>query len=149
MHAPLVQEQLRKQKISHQAIIKLIKGAQERFLCSMDPKKEHYLQSLARSTIIALYELCKSSPVYHTIKKQDRFVFLANLRHSFAHGVSGYWHITFYGKKHIVYTRQIDLENFFLNPGWDGDSLKIHQYGGLLTIWDLFMAVEKYLSHTI
>ncbi len=147
-HSSTVQEQLRKKRIPNKIVVKLVQDAEHRFLYSRDAKKEHYVQSLARSTSISLYELCKSAPIYNTIKKYDWFVFLANLRHSFAHGVSGYRRITFYGKKHIVYTRQIDLENFFLNPRWDGEVLQTAQYGGLLTIWDLFVRVERALSHT-
>ncbi len=146
-HSSTVHAQLRKKKIPNKIVVGLIQDAEERFLHSRDTKKEHYVQSLARSTSISLYELCKSAPLYNTIKKYDRFVFLANLRHGFAHGVSGYRRITFYGKKHIVYTRQIDLEKFFLNPHWDGDVLQTHQYGWLLTIWDLFMRVERSLLH--
>lgn len=149
VHSSVVQLQLRKKKIPNKIIVTLISDAQDRFLWAMDVKKEHYMQSIARSAVISLYELCKASPLYNTIKKYDWFVFLANLRHGFAHGVSGYRRITFYGKKHIVYTRQIDLQNYFLNPHREGDTIRTIQYGWLLTVWDLFVMVEKYLSDTI
>lgn len=103
------------------------------------------MQFISRSFVIQLYELCKQSDDFAVFKQQDWFVFLANLRHAFAHGVNGNRRITYYGKKQISYTRQHDLKMFSLHQYRDNSPIKVAQYGGLLTIWDLTYYVEKFV----
>ena len=131
--------------LNHAVVASYIQKS-ELLLWIASPKKyKQYLSFVSRSFVIQLYELCKQSPHFQHFKNQDWFVFLANLRHAFAHGVHGNWRITFYGKKHIVYTRQVDLQSFTINPYWDNSSIKAEQYGGLLTIWDLTHYVENFV----
>lgn len=122
-----------------------IQGIIQKYEKQKNPLIQDYIMFVTRATIIHLYEMCKESVHYKKIKNQDWFVYLANLRHAFAHGVRGHWRITFYGKKHIVYTRQCDMHNFVLHHYRDKMPIKQEQYGGLLTIWDLMHYVELYV----
>lgn len=143
--AQRLQAILQKKKLSAKTIAQYIKKSESLFSLDTNKSFHHYMQFVSRSFVIQLYELCKHSSAFNTIKEQDWFVFLANLRHAFAHGVNGNWRITFYGKKHISYTRQNDLRIFSIDPYWDNSPIKSTQYGWLLTIWDLTYYVEKFV----
>ncbi len=142
-----LQQLLQKKKISSKSIVWYIKKSDTLFSSDTNKLPHNYMQFISRSFVIQLYELCKQSDDFAVFKQQDWFVFLANLRHAFAHGVNGNWRITYYGKKQIGYTRQHDLKMFSLHPYRDNSPIKSAQYGGLLTIWDLTYYVEKFVIH--
>jgi DNA-binding transcriptional MerR regulator len=143
--AQRLQAILQKKKLSAKTIAQYIKKSESLFSLDTNKSFHHYMQFVSRSFVIQLYELCKHSSAFNTIKEQDWFVFLANLRHAFAHGVNGNWRITYYGNKQIHYTRQHDLKIFSLHPYRDNSPIQSAQYGGLLTIWDLTYYVEKFV----
>lgn len=140
-----LQQLLQKKKVSSKVIVWYIKKSDTLFGLDTNKSFHNYMQFISRSFVIQLYELCKQSDDFTVFKQQDWFVFLANLRHAFAHGVNGNWRITYYGKKQISYTRQYDLKTFSLHPYWDNSPITSGQYGGLLTIWDLTYYVEKFV----
>lgn len=140
-----LQQLLQKKKISAKTLVWYIKKSDTLFSLDTNQAFHRYIQFISRSFVIQLYELCKQSAAFADFKQQDRFVFLANLRHAFAHGVNGNWRITYYGKKQINYTRQHDLQIFSLHPYRDNSPIKSTQYGGLLTIWDLTYYVERFV----
>jgi hypothetical protein len=136
---------LQKKKLSTKTIVQYIKKSENLFSLDTNKSFHHYMQFISRSFVIQLYELCKQSDDFAVFKQQDWFVFLANLRHAFAHGVNGNRRITYYGKKQINYTRQHDLKMFSLHPYRNNSPIKAVQYGGLLTIWDLTYYVERFV----
>jgi hypothetical protein len=140
-----LQQLLQKKKISSKTIVWYIKKSDTLFGLHTNKSFHDYMQFISRSFVIQLYELCKQSDDFAVFKQQDWFVFLANLRHAFAHGVNGNRRITYYGKKQISYTRQHDLKMFSLHPYRDNSPIKTGQYGGLLTIWDLTYYVERFV----
>lgn len=133
-----------KTSVDHKWILDLIVHAQDTFLDSADQRIRQYMSFLVRSFVIQLYEVCKTSECFNDIKQQDWFVFLANLRHAYAHGVEWYRRITYYGRKHVTYTRQSDLKIFELKPQWDRTRIEYDQYGGLNTLWDLSYYVQEF-----
>lgn len=143
--AQRLQQLLKKKTISSKHITQYIQKSENLFSGKSHQNFDNYIQFITRSFVIQLYELCKHSDNFSTFKQQDWFVFLANLRHAFAHGVNGNWRITYYGNKQINYTRQADLKIFSLHRYWDNSPIKSDQYGWLLTIWDLTHYVEKFV----
>lgn len=143
--AQYLQQLIKKKKLSPKHVTQYIKKSENIFSGNTHQTFDHYIQFITRSFVIQLYELCKHSDDFAAIKQQDWFVFLANLRHAFAHGVNGNWRITYYGKRHIHYTRQADLKIFSLHSYRDNSPIKSEQYGWLLTIWDLTYYVEKFV----
>lgn len=135
--ADALYKHIMKTQIDHKGILDLIVHAQDTFLDSWDPRIRQYMAFLVRSFVIQLYEFCKTSEYFGDIKTQDWFVFLANLRHAYAHGVEWSWRIIYYGRKHVTYTRQSDLKIFELKPQRDKTRIEYDQYGGLNTLWDL------------
>lgn len=140
-----LQQLLQKKNISPKTLVGYIKKSDSLFSLDTNQAFHRYIQFISRSFVIQLYELCKQSSAFADFKQQDWFVFLANLRHAFAHGVNGNWRITYYGKKQINYTRQHDLQIFSLHHYRDNSPIKSAQYGGLLTIWDLTYYVERFV----
>lgn len=136
---------IQRKHTNHHKIQLLIHDAQKQFSDTTNQLVRQYMTFLTRSFIIELYELCKSSDDFVSLKKQMWFVFLANLRHAYAHGIQWYWRIAYYGRSYVTYTRQSDLRMFELNPQRDGLPVRDDQYGGLATIWDLTHYVETFV----
>jgi len=102
-----------------------------------------YLMFSARILFINQYEAFKDDKArYSRVKDSDWFVFLANIRHSLAHGIDAVWDIKDYGKKEIFYLRKCDGSKLILDKKWDKMPMKFDQIGGWETVLDLVLFVE-------
>jgi len=103
-----------------------------------------YLMFSSRSLFLYLYEGFKNDNVrYEKVRDFDWFVFLANIRHSLAHGMDGIWNINDHGKPEIFYLRNDDKKKIIIDKKWDETNMKFDQIGGWYTSIDLINFIEK------
>lgn len=111
---------------------------------------DDYLKFICRSLFINLYEAFKNdNERFEKVKETNWFIFLANLRHSCAHGIDAIWNINDYGGGEICYTRQIDGEKIVIDKAWDKQPMTFEQIGGWATIYDLVDFIKNQVKEYV
>ncbi|MCP4394491.1 MAG: hypothetical protein GY804_09540 [Alphaproteobacteria bacterium] len=106
-----------------------------------------YLMFCTRSFFISAYEAFKKDQNrYDCVKELDWFIFLANIRHSVAHGINATWDLKYYEKNEIFYTRKEDDKKIVINIELNGKPMKLEHFDGWLTIIDLLVFLEDYVK---
>ncbi len=106
-----------------------------------------YLNFCLPNLFISLYESFKQDETrYNKVKNLDWFMFIANLRHSMAHGVDGIWSINTFGKDEISFVRK-DKIKITLNKNLDGQQIDLNKHiGGFFTILNLINTVDEFVE---
>lgn len=111
---------------------------------------DDYLKFTCRSLFINLYEAFKNDDErFKKVKGTNWFIFLANLRHSCAHGIDAIWNINDYGSGEISYTRQIDGKKMVIDKAWDKQPMTFEQIGGWGTIYDLVDFIKNQVKEYV
>lgn len=125
-------------------ICNLVRDSRQKSMKDLEILIWEYLMFTSRALIINLYEAFKDDEErYSKVKDLDWFIFLANLRHPFSHGVDAIWDIKPYESKEVSYTRRIDGIKTTINSSWNKTPMKLDQIGGFPTILDLLIHVGK------
>lgn len=102
-----------------------------------------YLMFSTRALFMSLYEGFKDDRIrYSLVKETDWFVFLANIRHSLAHGIDAIWKIKDFGKSEIFYLRTNDNIKIVIDKNWNNTPMKFDQIGGWVTPIDFIVFIE-------
>jgi hypothetical protein len=102
-----------------------------------------YLMFSTRSLFLYMYEGFKNDTNrYDLVKDTEWFIFLANIRHSLAHGVDAIWSIKNYGKEEICYSRNYDGMKISIDQTWNNTPMEFKQIGGWDTCLDLINTIE-------
>jgi len=102
-----------------------------------------YLMFSTRALFINLYEAFKADKKrFAIVKDTDWFVFLANIRHSLAHGIDAIWNINDFGKSEIFYLRSFDNLKISIDKNWNHTLMTFDQIGGWGTPIDFIVFIE-------